>query len=91
MVAILIDGMGKFFWTCGGKLLWFAFFWWDRSGDARSNSNSGFYVKGFEFHQKQEAFEHACEVLYNILESQFFSTSFTGIENEQSLGCFYLW
>jgi hypothetical protein len=35
-------------WTCGGWPLWFAFFWWDRSGDKRGASNSGFYVEGFE-------------------------------------------
>lgn len=36
-------------WTCGGRPhLWFAFYWWDRTGDRRTNSNSGFYVRGFE-------------------------------------------
>jgi hypothetical protein len=39
---------GKVFWTCGGRDdLWYAFFWWDNSGDSRSMSNSGFYVRGF--------------------------------------------
>src|SRR5579872_1461848 len=48
--ADVVDG--KVFWTCGGKditaeHLWHAFVWWDRSGDGRPNSNSGFYVQGF--------------------------------------------
>jgi hypothetical protein len=39
---------GRVHWTCGGKpVLWHAFFWWDRSGDKRGASNSGFYVRGF--------------------------------------------
>lgn len=39
---------GKVFWTCGGRVhLWFAFFWWDKSGDKRPGSNSGVYVRGF--------------------------------------------
>lgn len=39
---------GKVFWTCGGRSdPWFAFYWWDRSVDHRSASNSGFYVRGF--------------------------------------------
>jgi hypothetical protein len=46
--ADVIDG--KVWWTCGGRRrenLWYAFFWWDRSGDRRPGSNSGFYVGGF--------------------------------------------
>ncbi len=40
---------GQVWWTCGGRCgLWYAFFWWDNSGDGRSGSNSGFYVGGFE-------------------------------------------
>lgn len=40
---------GKVFWTCGGRPdLWYAFYWWDNSGDRRPGSNSGFYVGGFE-------------------------------------------
>lgn len=38
---------GKVFWTCGGLTFWYAFYWWDRSGDRRGASNSGFYVRGF--------------------------------------------
>jgi hypothetical protein len=40
------DPDGRVHWTCGGRdAFWFAFFWWDRSGDTRSGSNSGFYVR----------------------------------------------
>lgn len=40
---------GRVFWTCGGRAaLWYGFFWWDNSGDGRGQSNSGFYVGGFE-------------------------------------------
>ena len=39
---------GKVWWTCGGRTdLWYAFIWWDNSGDRRGGSNSGFYVRGF--------------------------------------------
>lgn len=53
---------GKVFWTVGGHPglpLWFAFVWWDRSGDTRPNSNSGFYVHGFEFAERERAFHFA--------------------------------
>lgn len=40
---------GKVWWTCGGRAgLWYAFVWWDNSGDGRPGSNSGFYVAGFD-------------------------------------------
>jgi hypothetical protein len=36
---------GRIFWTCVGSDvatdLWYAFYWWDRSGDSRPGSNSG--------------------------------------------------
>lgn len=61
---------GRVHWTplmgaCTGPAgaetrLWHAFFWWDRSGDKRSNSNSGFYVEGFALEQRDEAFAFAC-------------------------------
>src|SRR5512143_3294197 len=44
---------GRVHWTCGGRpSLWHAFFWWDRSGDKRGASNSGFYVEGFTLEQR---------------------------------------
>ncbi len=62
---------GKVFWTGGGRPhFWFAFFWWDRSGDKRSNSNSGFYVRGFEYTEPEAAFAYACETFPQIVERQ---------------------
>lgn len=61
---------GKVFWTLGGRPLWFAFFWWDRSGDQRGNSNSGFYVRGFEIGQEAEAFAYACQTFPKIVARQ---------------------
>ena len=61
---------GKVYSTCGGDPLWIAFYWWDRSGDKRHNSNSGFYVKGFTWEEKQEAFNYACNVFQDIVKRQ---------------------
>jgi hypothetical protein len=73
---------GRVHWTCGGNPdLWFAFFWWDRSGDRRGNSNSGFYVRGFGpatlTHETAEAaaplaFAHACEKWPQVVARQLF-------------------
>lgn len=55
---------GKVYWTCGGTpemAFWYAFYWWDRSADARGASNSGFYVRGFGWPEAQEAFDYACQ------------------------------
>jgi hypothetical protein len=38
---------------------WWAFVWWDRSGDPRAGSNSGLYVRGFGEGEGREAFAHA--------------------------------
>jgi hypothetical protein len=62
---------GKVFWTCGGRdALWLAFFWWDRSGDRRQNSNSGFYVRGFRIEERQEAFDFACKTFLEVVHRQ---------------------
>ncbi len=64
---------GKVFWTLGGKnldCLWHAFFWWDRSGDARANSNSGFYTYGFSHRAEVEAFAYACAQFPAIVKRQ---------------------
>lgn len=66
--ADVVDG--KVFSTCGGHPLWIAFFWWDRSGDSRGNSNSGFYVRGFEWNDKASAFEYACQAWPAIVARQ---------------------
>ena len=64
---------GRVHWTCGGKpVLWHAFFWWDRSGDSRSGSNSGFYVRGFE-DARREGFDFACAAWPQVVERQRFA------------------
>lgn len=50
--GLLLDGMhydvidGRVWWQFGKASVypWYAFVWWDRTGDDRPNSNSGFYV-----------------------------------------------
>ena len=61
---------GKVYWTCGGTAFWYAFFWWDRSGDKRSASNSGFYVRGFGWPETTAAFEYACATFPRIVARQ---------------------
>ncbi len=62
---------GKVYWTCGGKPdLWYAFYWWDRSGDSRPGSNSGFYVRGFALGEVERAFAYACSVWTDIVGRQ---------------------
>jgi len=61
---------GKVFWTCGATPLWFAFFWWDNSVDRRDGSNSGFYVRGFEFSERQAAFDYACTIFPKVVARQ---------------------
>lgn len=71
---------GKVFWTCGGRPdLWYAFFWWDNSGDDRPGSNSGFYVGGFApdaltpqsaRENATLAFTYACEAYPWVIERQ---------------------
>jgi hypothetical protein len=53
---------GQVYWTTGGRdvTFWLAFVWWDRSGDSRPGSHSGFYVQGFGVGHVEEAFEWAC-------------------------------
>lgn len=69
---------GHVHWTCGGlDEFWIGFFWWDRSGDSRSNSNSGFYVRGFgpASHVRvkfREAFDFACQSWPQIVKRQQF-------------------
>ncbi|WP_242095450.1 hypothetical protein [Sphingomonas sp. CROZ-RG-20F-R02-07] len=61
---------GKVFWTCGGLSFWYAFFWWDRSADKRSASNSGFYVRGFGWPETTAAFDYASEQFPRIFARQ---------------------
>jgi hypothetical protein len=61
---------GKVFWTCGGSPFWYAFFWWDNSIDHRGASNSGFYVRGFNWPEAQVAFDYACAEFPGIVARQ---------------------
>lgn len=61
---------GRVHWTGGGQPFWFAFFWWDRSGDKRGNSSSGFYVQGFPHMEPQAAFDYACAQWPDIVARQ---------------------
>jgi hypothetical protein len=64
------DPDGQVHWTCGGTPLWLAFFWWDRSGDARPASNSGFCVQGFHHAERQAAMEFACSQWPDVVARQ---------------------
>lgn len=61
---------GRVHWTGGGVPLWLAFFWWDRSGDKRGASNSGFYVQGFSPREAQAALDFACEQWPDVAKRQ---------------------
>ena len=61
---------GKVFSTCGGSPLWIAFVWWDNSIDKRPGSNSGFYVQGFDWKDKDKAFEYACSAFPGVVKRQ---------------------
>ena len=63
----------------GASHFWFAFVWWDRSGDSRPGSNSGFYVRGFgspvceTFNAiARIAFDYACEEWPDVVARQLF-------------------
>jgi hypothetical protein len=61
---------GKVFSTCGGLSFWWAFFWWDNSVDRRGASNSGFYVRGFAFDEREAAFAYAGEQFPSVVARQ---------------------
>jgi hypothetical protein len=72
---------GRVHVTGGGSPdhFWFAFVWWDRSGDHRGASNSGFYVTGFGTPVKETyfaiakiAFDYACKQWPNVVSRQLF-------------------
>lgn len=63
---------GRVHWTAGGTPLWLALAWWDRSGDKRSNSNSGFYVQGFSHLEVQAALDFAREQWPDVDRRQAF-------------------
>lgn len=49
---------------------WFCFIWWDRSGDGRQGSNSGFYVNGFNENQYVAAYQYACSKFPKVVTRQ---------------------
>ncbi len=72
---------GRVHWTCGydtrdrgrwpgERREWLAFYWWDRSGDHRPGSNSGFYVEGFTYLELQAAFDFACSQWPDVVARQ---------------------
>lgn len=61
---------GRVYWTAGGLSFWYAFFWWDRSVDSRSASNSGFYVRGFGWPEPQAAFDYAAAEFPKVVARQ---------------------
>ena len=63
---------GRVHWTCGGKPLWLAFVWWDRSVDTRGACNSGFYVLGFDHLHPQVALDYAGSVFPHVVARQKF-------------------
>jgi hypothetical protein len=84
---------GRVFSTCGGpdkNDLWFAFYWWDRSGDSRSASNSGFYVRGFGAHvdesnigyRSRKAFEFACAEWPEVVSRQHYPLTLKNLDEE---------
>jgi hypothetical protein len=66
------DPDGRVHWVCGGTPLWLAFVWWDRSGDKRGASNSGFYVQGFHYDERQAALAFACAQWPDVVARQLF-------------------
>lgn len=71
---------GRVHWIQDEKSLWYAFCWWDRSGDTRPNSNSGFYVKGFNKGERTPAFIHACSKFPEIVSRQKFNLKLQNME-----------
>jgi len=64
---------GKVFWTCGGaNSFWYAFYWWDNSGDRRPGSNSGLYVEGFGWPAPVAAFEYGVAQYPEVVARQRF-------------------
>lgn len=66
------DPNGVVHWVGGGRPFWLGFFWWDRSGDKRGASNSGFYVQGFSHHELQPALDYARQAWPRVTARQLF-------------------
>lgn len=69
------DPDGRVHWCAGGTPLWLAFVWWDRSGDRRGASNSGFYVQGFSHHELQAALDYARAQWPDVVKRQAYPLS----------------
>lgn len=76
------DPDGRVHWTGGGHPFWFAFFWWDRSGDKRGQSNSGFYVEGFGPKESREAFAFACAQWPDVVARQLYPLVLTDLPQQ---------
>jgi hypothetical protein len=66
---------GNVYWTSAGPISmpqWFAFVWWDRSGDKRPGSNSGLYIRGATLGNATQAFEYACQRWKRVVTRQQF-------------------
>lgn len=61
---------GRVYWQTSENGKWLAFVWWDRSGDSRPGSNSGFYVIGFTALELQAAFDFACAQWAEVVARQ---------------------
>lgn len=66
---------GRVFWTVAEDrrspdTAWFAFFWWDNSGDSRGGSNSGIYVRGFDWRQVEDAWLFAVNHWPQVIDRQ---------------------
>lgn len=57
-------------WAIPAKGPWIAFVWWDNSIDKRPGSNSGFYVSGFEWNDRQAALDFAMKEWPAVIERQ---------------------
>lgn len=55
---------------------WFVFCWYDRSGDRRPGSNSGFYVSGYQDNEQIKAFQFASVEFSDIIRRQNFGSRF---------------
>ena len=75
---------GRVHWTCGGTPLWIAMFWWDRSGDSRGASNSGFYVQGFSHKEAQAALDYACRQWSHVVARQRFPLVLQDLETHRA-------
>lgn len=78
---------GRVWWTLARTAIdvrWYAFYWWDRSGDKRPNSNAGFYVRMLDSREDEPfgpeatlAFEYAKSVWPKVVARQKYALRLT--------------